>query len=419
MMRPTGAAMRRGWRIGALGVLVLGLMAGSFLAGYLLARQERLDLWPVASVLAVEPSPAGSPSPAGRAHFQIVWEVLDLLEREFYDPTALDYQQMAYGAVRGMLETLQDPYTIFAPPRQARLLEEDIRGVFEGIGVSVEKRGAQLVVVAPLEGSPAQRAGLRPGDVILRVDGEETATWSLTDAVTRLRGPAGTTVQLTIQRGGQPPFAVTVVRARLRIAAVRTQLLPGPVAYVRLSSFHRQVPNDLRAALRTLLAQRPRGLVLDLRDNPGGLLASAMEVTGFFLRDGVVLYEQRRQGEPLPLTVRRAVVPVDLPMVVLVNRGTASAAEIVAGALQDHRRALLVGERTFGKGSVQSVHRLSDQSSLRVTFARWLTPGRRDIGRSGLLPDVVVPLTASDLAGGRDPQLEWALTYLRGEGQAE
>ena len=275
------------------------------------------------------------------------------------------------------------------------------------------------MVVAPLEGSPAQRAGLRPGDVILRVDGEETATWSLTDAVTRLRGPAGTTVQLTIQRGDQPPFAVTLVRARLRIAAVRTQLLPGRVAYVRLSSFHRQVPNDLRAALRTLLAQRPRGLVLDLRDNPGGLLTSAMEVTGFFLRDGVVLYEQRRQGEPLPLTVRRAVVPVDLPMVVLVNRGTASAAEIVAGALQDHRRALLVGERTFGKGSVQSVHRLSDQSSLRVTFARWLTPGRRDIGRSGLLPDVVVPLTASDLAGGRDPQLEWALTYLRGEGQAE
>jgi carboxyl-terminal processing protease len=348
-------------------------------------------------------------------HFTVFWETWHILERDFYGqlPTA---QQMTYAAIRGILTTLDDPYTAFVEPKPRQLEKDDLRGSFGGIGAWVTKREEDgAIVLKPMEDKPAQRAGILEGDVVIQVDDQEISPdMSLEDVILLIRGPIGTMVKLTISRTGHPePLVFEITRDKVETPTVTWRILDEGerLGYVSISLFTERTNQELETALKELKAQEITHLILDLRNNSGGLLETSIDVASQFLSDGMVLYEQRRDQEEKSYPVRRGGKATDVPLAVLVNAGTASASEIVAGAIQDSGRGALIGEDTFGKGSVQLVYDLSDQSSLHVTVAHWLTPNRHEITGNGLTPDIVVPLTEEDRAQGKDPQLERAIAY--------
>ena len=353
-----------------------------------------------------------APDPEIQSEFKIFWEAWELVESEYVDESTVDQREMTYGAIKGMLSSLEDANTRFSDPVDAVHVEEHIRGSFEGIGVRVEMRNGHLTVVAPLEDSPGEKAGLRGGDIISKVDGTDIGSLSLGESVRLIRGPRGTKVVLTIVRAGQPPFDVEIERAEIKLRSVRGEML-GDIAYLKINNFNATSPDQLTSTMQELLAQEPVGLILDLRNNPGGLLSSAVHVTSQFLSGGVVLREERRDAEPQVFAVQSGGIATEIPMVVLVNSGSASASEIVAGALQDTGRAVLIGEKTYGKGTVQTLNRLSDGSILHLTIARWSTPDDRLIEKVGLEPDIAIELTDDDRASDRDPQLEGAKQHLR------
>ncbi len=344
--------------------------------------------------------------------FRTFWEAWRIVEEEFYQ-RPIDPQELTYGAIRGAISTLADPNTAFITPEYVAIIQEDLTGTFDGIGALVEMReDGYLSIVEPLEGRPADLAGLRAGDLILEVDGVEIKGMNLIEAIALIRGPEGTTVHLTIQREGiAEPFDVEIVRKRIQILTVEHRLLEGEIGYIKLNEFNSQAPTQLRAALVDLLGKQPRGLVLDLRDNPGGLVTSAIEVGNEFIAQGVIMSE-RGKGTEKEYEAWGDGLATEIPLVVLVNEGSASASEIVAGAVQDHSRGIVIGERTFGKGSVQVQHILSDGSGLRITTAHWFTLKGHLIEGQGLIPDVEVRLTDEDLSEGLDPQLELAIDYL-------
>lgn len=347
--------------------------------------------------------------------FKAFWETWHLVDQEFYNTDAVDHKKMTYGAIKGMLETLGDPYTNFAPPEHAQITEEDMRGSFDGIGVVVEMKDKKLIVVAPQEGSPGEKAGIRAGDVIVAVDGKETADLTLLEAVSLIRGPRGTSVNLTIVREGEPgPLQFDVTRAEIKIVNVRVKEMGDGLVYVKLNGFAAPTARELNQTIKQIVDQGARGIIFDLRNNPGGLLQTSVEIASIFMRDGVVLYEDKRDGQTTPFYVKRSLtVAPEVPLVVLINKGSASASEIVAGALQDTGRAVLIGEPSFGKDSVQNVHDLSDKSSVRITIARWATPNRQDIHEKGLKPDIEVKMTEEHMKNGTDPQLDAAVEYLK------
>ena len=321
---------------------------------------------------------------------------------------------MTYGAIRGVLMAIGDDGTSFIDPQHAAILREDITGGFEGIGAVVNMLpNGRLVIVEPLPGRPAARAGIQRGDLVLKVDDTPIQNMTLIEAVSLIRGPAGTKVRLTIlRRGVKEPFEVVVVRERIELEVVESRMLEDDIAYVRLTEFNARATQELREALQELMAQKPRGLILDLRGNPGGFLQTSVEVASQFLDRGLVLIERGRGDLEREYPVEGGGLATQVPLVVLVDAGSASASEIVAGAIQDNGRGILIGERTFGKGSVQLPHTLSDGSELRVTIARWFTPKGREIQGVGIIPDIEVEMTQEDLEAGRDPQLERAVEYL-------
>ena len=344
----------------------------------------------------------------------VFWEAWHILERDFYGqlPTA---QQMTYGAIRGVLTTLGDPYTIFVEPKPRQLEKDDLRGSFGGIGAWVSKREDGAIVLKPMEDKPAQQAGILEGDVVIQVDDQEISPdMSLEDVILLIRGPVGSIVKLTISRADYPePLVFEITREKVETPTVSWRLLDEGqgLGYVSVSLFTERTNKELDTALKDLKAQEATRLILDLRNNSGGLLETSIDVASQFIPDGIVLYEQRRDQEEKSYPARRGGKATDIPLVVLVNAGTASASEIVAGAIQDSGRGILIGESTFGKGSVQLVYDLSDQSSLHVTVAHWFTPNRHEITGNGLTPNIVVPLTEEDHAQDRDPQLDRAIAY--------
>jgi carboxyl-terminal processing protease len=346
--------------------------------------------------------------------FTVFWEAWHILEKDFYGqlPTA---QQMTYGAIRGVLTTLDDPYTIFVEPKPRQLERDDLRGSFGGIGAWVSKREDGAIILKPMEDKPAQRAGILEGDVVIQVDDQEiTPDMSLEDVILLIRGPVGSMVKLTISRADYPePLVFEITREKVETPTVSWRLLDEDqgLGYVSISLFTERTNEELETALKDLKAQDATRLILDLRNNSGGLLETSIDVASQFIPDGIVLYEQRRDQEEKSYPARRGGKATDIPLVVLVNAGTASASEIVAGAIQDSGRGILIGESTFGKGSVQLVYDLSDQSSLHVTVANWFTPNRHEITGNGLTPDIVVQLTEEDHAQDRDPQLDRAIAY--------
>ena len=343
-------------------------------------------------------------------------EVWRLIESEF-DGELPEDNDLLYEAIGGSLNALDDNYTRFIRPEIAERLRDDLDGSVSGIGAIVRPHDDGLVeIVRPIDGQPADLAGLLAGDLIVEVDGQSVGSMSFDEFLLLVRGPEGTAVTLSIVRKDvEEPIEFSLIRAEFEVPVVETQVFEEDaqtVAYVRLSSFTKSAEEDLSSALAILLAQNPDGIILDLRDNGGGFLDQAVAVADLFLPEGVVLYERSSKGE-LDETFRSESgdFAEDLPLVVLVNAGSASASEIVAGAIQDNGRGILVGEPTFGKGSVQHVHTLSDGSELRVTIARWFTPNNRSISEEGVLPDLEVA-TPEDLGGDDDEQLQRAIDYL-------
>jgi carboxyl-terminal processing protease len=289
-----------------------------------------------------------------------------------------------------------------------------LQGQYEGIGAYVDTEGDYLTIVSPIEGSPAEQAGLLPGDRVIAIDGEDMTGVAPESARLKVLGPEGTTVTLKVSREGEPdPLEFTIRRAQIEIRSAEGKMLEDNVAYLDINTFGEQTTRELRSALDNLLKQNPRGIIIDLRNNPGGYLSTAVEVSSEFIDQGVILYEQYGDGRREEHKALGNGQATDIPLVVLINEGSASASEILAGALQDYERATLVGVKSFGKGSVQNWVPLSDnQGAARVTIARWLTPDERLIDHIGLTPDVVVEMTTEDFEAGRDPQLDAAMETL-------
>ncbi len=377
------------WRAALIVSLGLLIALTSFAAGMLTER----NLVP------------GGIGAGGDDEFDQVDTVGELLTEEYYyrptDPEGLDAfrRQLVYGALAGMTAPLEDDYTSFLVPADAGPVAAHLSGEYEGIGVTIESRNGALVVLAPLPGSPAAKAGVLPKDVIEAADGRLLHGLTVEEAAALVRGPAGSMVRLTIRRPGVPePFALEVVREKLTQPSVTYEMQPGTmVAVIRIMVFGDKTTEQLDGALQQARNDGATGIVLDLRDNGGGWVTGAQEIIGRFVapEQGPALYRDENPSpenapESLPILGSGEQV-VDLPLVVLVNEGTASASEIVAGALRDYGRAKIVGARTFGKGSVQRVHTFEDGSSARITIAQWLTPQQRVIEDQGIVPDVVIP----------------------------
>ncbi len=361
------------------------------------------------------PRPVSPPEDETEATFELFWEAWELLEEHFYGelPTL---QEITYAAIRGMLNALDDQYTAFIEPEVTAILREDATGEFEGIGAFVDLDDSGRVrIVGTFEGGPAEEAGIRAEDRVIAVDGDSIVGDTLYEAIGKIRGPAGSRVTLTVEREGVPdPVEVTVVRARLAIPIIESEVLEGGVGYINLREFSATATQNLEETLESMLNQDTEGIVLDLRQNPGGWLDQAINVADLFLGDVVVATERFSDGSERVFRASAGDLGEDVPLVVLVNSGSASASEIVAGALQDHGRATLVGMPTFGKGSVQRPFPLSDGSELRVTVALWFTPNNQRIQGQGLTPDIEVPWPEEERLEDpeRDPQLQRAIEFL-------
>ncbi len=338
--------------------------------------------------------------------FGILAEAYKLLSEDYVDKSKLDPKKLSQGAVKGMMEALDDPYSSYVDPKAHKLAMSDLEGKFEGIGAVISIRDKQLTIISPIAGSPAERAGIRAGDKILKINGEPTTKMTLIEATTKIRGPKGTKVTLVILHPDETePVEIEVIRDEIKVESVVFEMR-GDIAYIRITQFLRSTGGDLNAALKSAIRKGARGIVLDLRNNPGGLLNVAVDVASEFLAMGLVAKVVDDEGKESQVPVKRGGIATQLPLIVLVNEGSASGSEIVAGALQDYGRAKLAGTKTFGKGSVQTVRELSDGSALHITTYRWLTPLNRPIDGVGLTPDFVLELKDEAL-------VDWAIDYLR------
>ncbi len=367
----------------------------------------------------VLPYPTGPSAAADdelQGQFEIFWQAWDLIEDRFYTEGPLNTREMVYGAVRGMVESLGDRHTVFLTPEQADLFREDLEGEFGGIGVTVSMtEEGWLRIVKPIPDSPGERAGLRTGDLILEVDGTWIQGMDLLQAISLIRGPEGSEVHLKVRSTEGQEWEVTIVRAQIEVPTTEHRMLDHGIAYLAVYDCNGLAPKGVREGLEDLLASRPVGLILDLRGNPGGYLHVAKEIANEFIDEGLLLIERDRSGRETLHRASRGGKATSIRLAVLVDAASASAAEIIAGAIQDNGRGLLVGTTTFGKGSVQVTERLSDGSALQVTIRRWYTPSDRLIDGQGLTPDIEVNMSQEDILAGRDPQLERAVAYLLSE----
>jgi carboxyl-terminal processing protease len=328
----------------------------------------------------------------------------------------INSQEKLYGAIKGLAASLNDPYTVFFPPVESEMFAADIRGNFEGVGMEVLAQDGAITVIAPLRDSPAARAGIMAGDRVVRIDGRDTSGLTTEDAVRLIRGTKGTPVVLTIFREGiREPFEIKIVRDTINIPVINTRRLPDGVFVIELYSFSEQSPNLFRGALREFIQSGSDKLILDLRGNPGGYLEAAIDMASWFLPSSRVVVREDFGGNREERVYRSRGYDIfndNLKFVILVDRGSASASEILAGALAEHGKAVLVGETTFGKGSVQELVDITHNTSLKVTVARWLTPNGSTISESGIEPHHKVPRTLEDAHAGRDPQMEKAIEIL-------
>lgn len=393
-------------------ILLAGAFSGGFIAGHLMPAAGSIpgisDLLP--SSPAVQPEQESGTPAELQTLFVPFWEAWNIVHEQYVEQPVDDVLLMQ-GAIRGMMDALGDQQTFYMEPQVYENETSSLQGQYEGIGAYVDTEGEYLTIVSPIEGSPAEQAGLMPGDKVIAIDGEDMTGIAPEEARLKVLGPEGTDVTLTVAREGEAePLEFTITRAQIEIRSAEGKMLEDNVGYVDINTFGEQTTRELHAALDELLKQNPRGIIIDLRNNPGGYLSTSVEVASEFIDDGVILYEEYGDGRRDTHRALGNGQATDIPLVVLINEGSASASEILAGALQDYERATLVGVKSFGKGSVQNWVPLSnDQGAARVTIARWLTPDERQIDHIGLTPDIVVEMTPEDFEAERDPQLDAAL----------
>lgn len=400
-------------------LLVFSLMGVSFVAGTL-----------VVPVLAASGS-------GQAANINTFYEVYRLINREYVE-ASVDERKLLYDGIRGMLKSLDDPYTRFMDPESFNHLQTETKGSFGGVGMQLgiknaekerlEKEGKlpkeppkdhpnqigedRITVIAPIEDTPAFKAGIKAGDYIISIDGKSTKNMSLEEAVSRIRGEVGTKVKIVIHREGvKEPSSYELTRAVIEIKSVKAKMLDNNIGYVRLSAFNEKSADEMAQALKEV--QSAQGLILDLRGNPGGLLNSAIDIGSMFIGSGPIVHVVDRKGTKQSLNAEGNILYGKGPMVILVDKGSASASEILSGALQDTGRAKLVGTTTFGKGLVQTIHPLSDGSGVAITTAKYLTPNGRDIHKKGIEPDVKVELTEEDIKKENDLQLKKAQELIK------
>lgn len=348
--------------------------------------------------------------------FSLFWKVWGLLKSKYVDNQKLDAHALFYGAIKGMLAATGDPYTTFFDPKENAAFQEDISGTFEGIGAEMGVQNEVLTVIAPLEGTPAEKAGLLAGDKIIKIDDQATSSMSLDEAVGKIRGAKGSEVKLTLfHNGDEEARDIVVKRDVILVKSVRFEMKENAIAYIRISRFGDDTNKEFQEAVKQTIDKKAKGLIIDMRNDPGGFLETAVDIASVMLpSDKVVVMEENGAGERKEIKSRGGDVLSQIPTVVLINEGSASASEILAGALKDNRdNVTLVGKKSFGKGSVQELTSVSKDTAVKITVARWLTPAGNQINTVGIAPDIEVNITREDIDNKRDPQLDKALEILK------
>lgn len=359
--------------------------------------------------------------------FDLFWEVWDTLKKEYVDKEKLNEKEMFYGALKGLVASVGDPYTVFMDPKLSREFEDDLAGTFEGIGAEIGIRKEILTIIAPLEGTPAQKAGLAAGDKIYAINGESTAGMAVDEAVSKIRGPKDSNVTLTVLPvGSETAKDIVIARSVITVKSIKTEIVSSAGAgesqeekkdndifVLKISNFNNDTLDLFNEAVRDILAKNPKGIILDLRNNPGGYLDTAIELASEWVDNGVIVTEKFSEEKKNEYLSRGRARLKDYPTVVLVNGGSASASEILAGALRDYKKATIVGEQTFGKGSVQTLREFGDGSSVKITVAKWLTPNGDSINDAGIKPDIEIEMTPKDYEENKDPQMEKAIEILK------
>jgi len=346
--------------------------------------------------------------------FGLFWDAWQTIETKYVNRSSLDKQNMVYGAISGLLGALDDPYSVFMPPQESKKFMDDIKGSFEGIGAEIGIRKGVLTVISPLEGNPAKKAGLMSGDKVLKVDDTLTADLTLDEAVDIIRGEKGTEVILLIARNGlDETKEIKIIRDTIQIPIIKWEIKEDNIAYIQLYHFTENSASQFRKTVKEIMKFNPNGVVLDVRNNPGGYLEVAVDIASWFLPKGeIVVIEDFGNGDNNKYRSNGYDILENIPTIVLINEGSASASEILAGALRDIKEIKIVGEKSYGKGSVQQLEKLKGGSSVKITVAKWLTPYGTSINEEGIIPDVEVELTLEDIEEMRDPQLEKALEIL-------
>ncbi len=387
---------------------ILGLIGGSFYGGVVVGQHtpKKLVVQGATNIF-----PTGS---AAAADFGTFWQAWQAINDIYLRNGDIKNEDKVRGAMRGLVASLGDPYTQYFDPVDGQKFQEDVQGNFGGVGIEIGVRKNVLTVIAPLKSSPAEKAGIRSQDLIVAIDDKITEGTEIEDAVSRIRGEIGSTVKLSILREGwDKPKDFLLTRDRISVPTLKYEMKPGGIAYIQIYSFNGNVDEQFYTAARQAIAAGAKGIVLDLRGNPGGYLDVAVDVAGWFLKKGqVVVSEESRQGKESEMRAQGNEAFLKLPIVVLINKGSASASEILAGALRDQRHAPLVGEQSFGKGTVQQIKDLADGSTIKITVAHWVLPSGEIIDHEGLKPDVEIKLTDSDIEKNRDPQLDKALEII-------
>jgi carboxyl-terminal processing protease len=351
-------------------------------------------------------APNTSTSTSQGVNVNLLNEAWTIISQDYVEPSKVDSTNLNEGAINGMVQALNDPYSAYLSPTNYKLEQSNLQGSFEGVGAQVStNRNNQIIIIAPLQNSPAAKAGIKTGDIILAVNGQSTQGMSLIEVVNLIRGPAGTAVKLLIQHEGEStPVEITVTREQINISTV-TYSVKGDIVYIKISGFDERTNGELQAALQALDLKSATGIMLDLRDNPGGLVTAVVDVASHFIRSGVIITLRDNQGRTTSQSVNPNGIFSDLPMVVLVNQYSASGSEVLSGALQDYHRATIAGTTTLGKGSYDSLFNLSDGSAIYLTIGRWLTPKGQEIEGKGITPDYTLTQTGDD-------EVQWAIDFL-------